>query len=626
MLAGRLRYNLGCRAIARPRRLQFGQSRRYALETREERQILASIEGGLKSGPAEPMPEDAKGQAISAFRRIGLVLRAVVYGGLGLGVAGTLGFFGLHLWVEHLELAPGRHDDGRASTVGRRDDDYGWEEQSEGWGGGHLAKGTDPSLGWSIRALIRAAWVAQNWQSGQQAVAADQLPEGRLVDAAYALSESRLQQAILMAKQAGFKLEDRTLVELQLRLAHICERINTPPSLMKAYEIYSQLWKSCVDLSARFDPSVDSRDWEARQAIRIADQLGQLGLKIAALERQAEGSRAEFYQQAAENYLVWAISRGLGIGSSLDHSADLQSTSAQSKAPKGSTWSTFFGQHAREPAGQNDFCAANSAVEAHLAPITDRLSLLSGLPMPSEPAFKPGQLRLTISSLMNLAVHLVSVDMQKAFAIQDLIHRFVSAAVEEARESLRDGSADAKLHYHWLSSRAALSAVYLSEIGQAIKQMPDQEIIDRCRKALEIADSTIASLETEAGSNAVFQPGITRSLSGRLSEQLESLKRDVRLTGAMGATFLGLKYETCPSRAALAQSPRLHTAFNWCYRAQPDAHNGCQLARLFFQRAVDYSLGTSGDQSRHKQPLVLLNPLNENLRHLSRIDDLSKNT
>jgi hypothetical protein len=40
---------------------------RYStLEKADHREILASIKGGLKSGPAEPMPEDAKGQAVSA--------------------------------------------------------------------------------------------------------------------------------------------------------------------------------------------------------------------------------------------------------------------------------------------------------------------------------------------------------------------------------------------------------------------------------------------------------------------------------------------------------------------------------------------------------------------------------
>ncbi|KAH9441921.1 hypothetical protein Pst134EA_032080 [Puccinia striiformis f. sp. tritici] len=87
--------------------------------------IDRSIEGGLKSGPAEPMPEDAKGQAVSALRRIGLVLRLAFYAGLGVCVTGTIGFVGLHLWIEYLELSP-------PQTTTRNDQSiikYSWEDE-----------------------------------------------------------------------------------------------------------------------------------------------------------------------------------------------------------------------------------------------------------------------------------------------------------------------------------------------------------------------------------------------------------------------------------------------------------------------------------------------------------------
>jgi len=62
-------------------------------------------------------------------------------------------------------------------------------------------------------------------------------PDSQLVESAYALSKS-----VSMAPKAGTKLLDCTLLKLQLRLAQICERINTPLSLIKSYKIYSQLW------------------------------------------------------------------------------------------------------------------------------------------------------------------------------------------------------------------------------------------------------------------------------------------------------------------------------------------------------------------------------------------------
>ncbi|KNZ49758.1 uncharacterized protein VP01_480g9 [Puccinia sorghi] len=124
------------------------------------------------------------------------------------------------------------------------------------------------------------------------------------------LSESRLQEAIVMTQKASLKLPDCTLLKLQLRVPQICERINTPLNLIKSYEIYSQLWKSCLN-SAQ---NKESRQWEAHQAIRIADNLGQVGLKIAALERAVDTSRAAPDRQTADNYLIRAITLALGIG------------------------------------------------------------------------------------------------------------------------------------------------------------------------------------------------------------------------------------------------------------------------------------------------------------------------
>ncbi|KAI7952536.1 hypothetical protein MJO29_008167 [Puccinia striiformis f. sp. tritici] len=640
MMIRRLGSGLGHRPLVVRPRLTILRPARYSTLQNDGRQILASIEGGLKSGPAEPMPEDAKGQAVSALRRIGLVMRLAFYAGLGVGVTGTIGFVGLHLWIEYLELSPPKSTAQNHQSIIK----YGWEDEIEGWGGKHLGKGTDPQLGWRIRALIRSAWVAQNWQTGQLAIeSSDQSYQGGpLVDSAYALSESRLQQAISMAQASGRKLEkDPTLFELQLRLADICQRINTPISLIKSHEIYTQLWKSCINSFVRFDTDDErSRDWEIRQAIRIADNLGQVGLKIAALQRPVDPSRANDYQQVAEKYLIWAINKGLGIESSPEHSVGLQST-VQSKGS--SVWPTFFGRSDQQLGNSHDSSPPkNNTLYTQLGPIAERLELLASHPTQSDPAFTPAQLRLTVSSLMNLSVHLVSVDIQKAFTLQNLIREFVNMAIKtQGEDRMNQSSTDAKLHYHWLWSRAALSSVYISEIGQATHQSDDQTIVDRCQNALRIVDSTLSNLEQESSgtSSGVFQPGFTRSSSGRLSEQIENLKRDLRLTGTMGSNFLGLKYETCPPKTFLEQASNRQqkSNFKWCYSdANGDdrnqAESGCQLAKLFFQRAVDYSLGTSHDSHhsgnflKHHQPLVLINPLNENLQHLSRIESQSKNS
>ncbi|KAA1087204.1 hypothetical protein PGT21_025450 [Puccinia graminis f. sp. tritici] len=506
------------------------------------------------------MPEDAKGQAVSAFRRIGLVLRAVVYGGLGLGLSATIGFFGLHLWVEHLQLPrPAAHE-----SIKEEDRWYGWDDQIEGWSGAHLGKGTDPRLGWRIRALIRAAWVAENWQSGQLAVDADQpdhhhLTDGRLIDSAYAISQSRLQQAILMAKEAGLTLENRSLFELQLRLAHICQRINTPTSLLKSYEIYSQLWTSCVDSIDRFDPpGQTSKDWQVRQSHSDCRSSGTNRVQDCRSGTTSRWISRDLPSTSRRKLSGLGGHSGLGLNPALNTlqdcnpSLNLKPQNLRSGQPCSANWIDK-----RQVCFQTRALASDDLLSS--GPLCS-----SGLSGHAKGPCDPGSDR----------------------SIRELGH--------QTQEDQSSHSADARLHYHWLRSRALYRR-----------------------------------LERDVGSSDVFQPGLIRSWSGRLSEPLESLRRDVRFTASMASTFLGLKYESCPSKSSLLKSAHLQSSFDWCYLPQSDhqaAQTGCQVAKLFFQRAVDYSLGSADPKARHHQPLVLLEPLNENLNHLSRIENLSENS
>jgi hypothetical protein len=128
----------------------------------------------------------------------------------------------------------------------------------------------------------------------------------------------------------------------------------------------------------------------------------------------------------------------------------------------------------------------------HLKPITHQLDRLSRLPHPSALESKPAQLRVAISSLLNLSVHLVSADIRKASVIQNQIQDFVNAAID-MQKSQMSKSPDAKLHLQWLKSRVALSSVYLSEIAQAVHQASDQSIVDRTQNALDMIDSTLST-------------------------------------------------------------------------------------------------------------------------------------
>ncbi|PLW39657.1 hypothetical protein PCANC_19370 [Puccinia coronata f. sp. avenae] len=63
------------------------------------------------------------------------------------------------------------------------------------------------------------------------------------------------------------------------------------------YEVYSQIQKSGVHLTDGSGPSHTN-------STNGSNVLGQIELKIAALKRSVDASRA------AESYLVWALTRG----------------------------------------------------------------------------------------------------------------------------------------------------------------------------------------------------------------------------------------------------------------------------------------------------------------------------
>ncbi|POW13623.1 hypothetical protein PSTT_03539, partial [Puccinia striiformis] len=65
MMIQRLGSGLGHRPLVVRPRLTILRPAKYSTLQNDGRQILGSIEGGLKSGPAEPMPEDAKGSGFS---------------------------------------------------------------------------------------------------------------------------------------------------------------------------------------------------------------------------------------------------------------------------------------------------------------------------------------------------------------------------------------------------------------------------------------------------------------------------------------------------------------------------------------------------------------------------------
>ncbi|MBW0512664.1 hypothetical protein O181_052379 [Austropuccinia psidii MF-1] len=584
------------------KRQTFSYRPRYASSS--DGHVLASISGGRESGTQQPPPEDAKGQAKVAFRSIGTVIKILVYSGVGLGITAAVGFVGLHLWVEHIELPPANRGPGITA------DSYAWNEEVSGWSAGFMGKGTDPRIGWRARSLIRAAWVAENWQTGRAGLGPQErqdTSDDRLVDSAYAISETRLQEAIFIAKEAGLQPNDRTLIELQNRLAEVCQRIDTSLSLFKAYEIYAQVWRSCLaSTKRRGDGGLNH--WELHEALRAARRLGELGLKLAAFERPTDVDRAMLHQQTSEKYLIWAITHGLETAIKSSHQRSVADSSPTKpllqhhQAESSSTWWGWLWNSNQKTKTSSGL--TSRSIKADVKQIENKLKEFSQNSSESGghwATFSPVITRLTISSLFQLSTHLVTIDLSTAHNFQTLIHDFLHAAKQYADSKAKE-SPDAQLQHLWLRSRSALSSVYLSELRQAGGTTKDQLVIDQCLQALQEADSALLALDSLVGES--FKLGSTRHTSGRLAEQSSLLKRDLRLTAAMASNFLGMKSASCPN------DPNFKNRPDWC-----GLKPGCQAAKEFFQRALKYSAGSS--QTNDEK---LIQPWKEASQQLAKIE------
>ncbi|CAH7685544.1 hypothetical protein BY996DRAFT_1453367 [Phakopsora pachyrhizi] len=602
MIRNQLSSGLLRQRLARPRlaNVYSGQPRYLSLPPRNS-SVIASLDSGPNRRRLGPFPESAKGQAGAALRTYAQILKAMAYGGVGLGVAAAFAFFGLHVWVEYLELPPGKRGQKNWDSF------YGWDDEFVGWGAGYLGGGTDPRIGWRARSLVRAAWVAENWQSDQVADKSDD-SASYLVDSAYTSAQASLEEAVSMAKEAGLKLDqqntpDRGLVELQSRLANVYEKINTPLSLVKAFQIYLNIWNACVAFIDRQEDQKGSGIWEMREALRVALVLGDIGLKISSSQASGGQESTSVNKTEAEQYLTWAISTGLGeaVGDGSIfrlHCSDHKRPTSQDNL-KGSLLSlSWLGQQ-----GNNSTQLSNS-LRSTIDLINYTLEALAFSQVDNKTISKkerlndtfPAAIRATVSSLIRFSVHLVSSDHGVAYEFQNHLRSFLRSITSEIEPS--GASPDANLHYLWLRSREALSSIYLAEIGYASKNLDDTAVISQCLTALEKLDAILIALESPEES---FQPGRTRQSSGRLFEVTKALRRDTRLTAAMASNIIGLRLEDCQSDVI----GNLRARFK----------DSSISPSEFFKRAMRYSNGSFEEEERLSQAF------HESERNLSRVEE-----
>jgi hypothetical protein len=222
--------------------------------------------------------EDYAAPAVYALSYLSRVVRLLVYGALGLGVTAYASFEGLHMYIENVCMA----------TPSRGSDEYGWQEENQGWTGGEKG-GTDPRLGWRARHALRGAWICQEWGAGgsRASIGRSVHPEFRgmigakinKIDQGYELAEEYIDLAIAEAKKRGIifpsaptssppnptNLVDPTAVDLLLLKAGVLERMATPQTLHQARDIYEQVLAASGGKKAR--------------VMRLAGKIGDISLR-----------------------------------------------------------------------------------------------------------------------------------------------------------------------------------------------------------------------------------------------------------------------------------------------------------------------------------------------------------
>lgn len=447
--------------------------------------------------PHDMPREDYAAPTMYTLSYLSRAIRYLLYGLLTLGTVSLTAFEGLHLYIEHISLAPSS----RVSS-----DEYGWEEETPSWTGGAKG-GTDSRLGFRARHALRAAWICQEiGAGGSGAIARSNLHPtmgaiaGRVnqIDRGYELAEEYIDLAIREAKRKGLRFPptlpsrrsgpgpapaldqlpspssatsassstsqqyevpkstieaDPTATDLLLLKAGILERISTDTSLNQAKDIYEQV--------------LSTRGTDARQ-MRLATKIGDLAQRTG-----GDGS----------GWWTFALAKAGVTLPATSPSASLQALAPKAVKQKAKGW----------------FSSSSSQTDISTPPSSSTPS--PELLAESHPVIDltPPTLRATISALISSEAQLAKDGhYTQASAVQDIALSLLSSHPATPTPS----SDTAELHDLWLSHRAALLQLHKTSITYA-QGLPTFASAQSTTTAAEAALSSITSL-ISAPSNLKF--------------------------------------------------------------------------------------------------------------------------
>jgi hypothetical protein len=413
--------------------------------------------------PHDMPREDYASPAMYTLSYMSRIVRYVVVSGVSLSLLAYAGFEGSHWYIEHVTLSAPSRDGG---------DEYGWQEETQGWTGG-ASGGTDSRLGWKARHALRGAWLCQERGAGATPGSIGSSLHGdanaakgligagavnvNKVDRGYELADEYIDVAIKQAVKknltfpaslsvtrlpgppreddvaGGVPRADPTAVDLLLLKAGILERISTSESRSRAQDLYE---------TVLVDAYRTGGDRAQAKVIRLATKVGDLSAR-----------RGDVV--GAKEWWTWGLARaGISLASE---------PTAKVVAPVQKGW---FG--AAKPA-----VASAPGSPAIRAPVTAPETL------------SPAALRATTSLLVSLAAHhATSSSLSAAQSLQSLALSLLPTSF-----SSPDSTPSAKLHYTWLQSRRSLLSLHLASVLYA------QDRVGSRGAALELLETAVDASE-----------------------------------------------------------------------------------------------------------------------------------
>jgi len=471
------------------------RSRLFSTRTPLRRNLSPRPEQHTPLSPNIPQI-DYVGETREVLSFTGRVVKILLLTGVSIVAVGVAGYEGLHLYVEN----------GPMAVPSRGDDEWGWEDEVQGWTGGPKG-GTDPRLGIKGRHAVRAAWMCQSWGAGdangaigrQGFFEPDYMAVRGMIgedptvirpDRGYEMAGEFINVALEAARMKGLVFPptlsvlrengppttvsstvqgDSAVVDLLLLKAGALERVGSMESLNQAKELYEQIVTSIH--------SDSSPIYEAR-IMRLATKVGTL------CARMGQGDEALAWWG-------WGLQR---VGMEIPSRVDEIKTEARA----------WFGK-APEPQ------------------------------QPTQPtiptSLPPPVLRATVSLLISASTHLATRSHVPAAAkLQTTALTLLPAPTPIQRPT--SSTAGATLHHTWLEQRSSLLTLHLASTTYALGRPG----LNLATVASNRADNVLAALTPLA-------PVYAKAYH----QAAHNLRRDALLTAAEAAYTRAILLERQPA-------------------------------------------------------------------------------